>query len=317
MPGTSREQTGCLVLDIDKDGVNDIVIASRRSGAGVVWYRRGKEGWTIYPIDGGLNIEAGGACSDIDGDGDLDLVFGEDYSGSRVYWWENPYPVYRENTPWIRREIKSAGEKKHHDQIFGDFVGDGRNQLAFWVQGSKTLWLATTPRDPRQSAPWPTVPIARVGAAEGMAKADIDCDGKIDLIGGGFWFKHQDGTTFQPMLIDKKSLSSRAAAGQLVEGATPEVAFVVGDGIGRLEWFQLRGDRWVGHDLLGEDVVHGHSLELADINQDGHLDILRRDGAVDRRRQDSRPPRGADVDFLRRRPGAIYDDLTGARDRQP
>jgi hypothetical protein len=273
-PGTSTEQTGCLVLDIDKDGLNDIVITSRGPGASVVWYRRGKLGWTVHPIDRGLNIEAGGAYDDIDSDGDLDLVFGEDYSGSRLYWWENPYPLCHTETPWVRREIKSAGDKMHHDQIFGDFAGEGRNQLAFWVQRSQKLWLAATPRDPRHHATWDTVPIATVGRAEGMAKADIDGDGKIDLIGGGYWFKHAGGTAFKPMLIDEKSLCSRVAAGQIVDGALPEVIFVVGDGIGRLKWFEWRGGEWVGHDLLGEDVAHGHSLQLADIDQDGHLDVF-------------------------------------------
>src|SRR5271156_5185082 len=98
-PGKSQQQTGCLVLDIDKNGLNDIVITSRNAASRVVWYRRGKVGWTLYPIDRGLDIEAGGACADIDGDGDLDLVFGEDHSGSKVYWWENPYPVYAADRP--------------------------------------------------------------------------------------------------------------------------------------------------------------------------------------------------------------------------
>lgn len=109
-PGTSKEQTGCLVLDVDKDGLNDIVITSRNAGACMVWYRRGNLGWTIYTIDRGLNIEAGGAIADIDRDGDLDLVFGDDYTGSKLYWWENPYPQYSPNVPWVRREIKSGGQ---------------------------------------------------------------------------------------------------------------------------------------------------------------------------------------------------------------
>ncbi len=76
------------------------------------------------------------------------------------------------------------------------------------------------------------------------------------------------------MLIDEGSRLTRAAAGQLVEGGPPEVVFVAGDAIGRLKWFERRGDTWVAHDLLGEDVVHGHSLQVADIDRDGHLDIF-------------------------------------------
>jgi len=109
-PGTSAQQTACLVLDIDKDGLNDIVIGSRSAGAQLVWYRRRAQGgWAIYPIDAGLNIEAGGASADIDGDGDMDLVFGEDFSGKKVYWWENPAPRFDPPGPWARREIKGSG----------------------------------------------------------------------------------------------------------------------------------------------------------------------------------------------------------------
>jgi hypothetical protein len=53
-----------------------------------------------------------------------------------------------------------------------------------------------------------------------------------------------------------------------------EVVFVNGEGVGRLQWFEHRGDAWVGHDLLGEEVVHGHSLQVGDIDQDGNLDVF-------------------------------------------
>ncbi|MDR3632302.1 MAG: VCBS repeat-containing protein [Isosphaeraceae bacterium] len=273
-PGTSNQQTACLVLDVDKDGLNDIVIASRSLGARMVWYRRNSEGWSVYPIDEGLQIEAGGAVADIDRDGDLDLVFGEDWSGTKVYWWENPYPRFDAKTPWVRREIKNSKGEMHHDQLFGDFDGDGKEDLAFWVQRFQGLILSRVPDDPKSHGPWPSVLLADIKGGEGLAKADIDGDGQVDLVGAGYWFKHRGGLDFEPLLIDEKFRVSRTAAGQLVEGGRPEVVFVIGDGVGRLKWFEQRAQGWVGHDLLGEDVVRGHSLELADVNQDGHLDIF-------------------------------------------
>ena len=119
------------------------------------------------------------------------------------------------------------------------------------------------------------------------------------------------------MLIDERSKLTRAAAGQLVEGGPPEVVFVAGDVIGPLKWFERRGDLWVAHDLLGEDVIHGHTLELADIDGDGHLDIFCRDGQVDRRGDATRPSACQDVDLLRRWPGGIREVGDRHGDREP
>jgi len=34
---------------------------------------------------------------------------------------------------------------QHRDQVFGDFFGDGKQELVFWNQGSKKLPMATIP----------------------------------------------------------------------------------------------------------------------------------------------------------------------------
>ena len=37
-PNSGNQQTACLVLDIDKDGIQDFVIAERTQAPAVVWY---------------------------------------------------------------------------------------------------------------------------------------------------------------------------------------------------------------------------------------------------------------------------------------
>jgi FG-GAP-like repeat len=276
VPGRSTSQTATLVLDVDKDGINDFIIAASEQGPSVLWYRRNLSGWTKYIVDSSpLSIEAGGTFFDVDQDGDLDVVFGSLYS-NEVWWWENPSPNYDPTIPWTRRQIKSSGASKHHDQIVGDFDGDGKPELVFWNQGAKKLFFATVPKDPKNARDWLYQEIFswESGEFEGLAKFDIDSDGKLDIVGGGRWFKHKAGANYTVDVIDDSQKFSRVAAGQLKNGGWAEVVFVAGDGIGRLKWYEWTGKEWLGHDLLDEDVVHGHSLEIADFDRDGNLDIF-------------------------------------------
>jgi hypothetical protein len=278
-PGNSTQQTASLILDVDKDGVNDFVIAARQKAPSLVWFRRTKTGWTRYVIDKDLlPLEAGGTCADIDGDGDLDIVMADDYSGNRVYWWENPCPDFDPNVPWTRRLIKDSGGKKHHDQLFGDFDGDGKPELVFWNQGAKTLFLAKIPPDPKAPQPWQLTPIYtyQTGEHEGLAACDLDGDGKIELTGAGRYFKHEGGTKFSTHVIDASQHFTRVAAGRLLaKSEWAQVLFAPGESRGRLLWYEWDGGKqWLPHDPLGHDVVNCHSLALADTNGDGHLDIF-------------------------------------------
>jgi len=288
-PGSSAQQTASLVLDVDNDSLNDFVIGCRQGSPSLVWYRRTAQGWKRLVIDPEvLPVEAGGAYCDIDSDGDRDIVMGADFSGDRVWWWENPYPDYDPDKPWVRREIKSGGASKHHDQMFGDFDGDGRPELVFWNQGRRGLFLAEIPEDPHGTEPWPLeiiytwqplpeddLPVwQRDNEHEGLAAADIDHDDVPDIIGGGRWFRHLGGHRFEVNEIDPDQHFSRAAAGQLVEGGAPEVVFVIGDGSGRARWYEWTNGRWLGRDLLGHDLDHAHSLQIADLDRDGHQDVF-------------------------------------------
>jgi hypothetical protein len=280
-PGPSIEQTASLILDVDMDGINDFIIGSRKKGPSLLWFKKDPAGWTKYFIETEtLPIEAGGAFHDIDGDGDLDVVFGGDWRSNKVWWWENPYPQYDLDRPWVRREIKNSGDNMHHDNTFGDFDGDEDIELVFWNQYANKLFIADIPSNPKDGKLWPYNEIwSSNSRAEGLAICDVDGDGKTEIIGGGRWFKHNSETYYTAYLIDDSQKESRIAAGDLKIGGLPEVVMVPGDGVGRLKWYECTGDPtepscWEGHELLGFDVDHGHSLDVVDINGDGKLDIF-------------------------------------------
>jgi hypothetical protein len=200
--------------------------------------------------------------------------------------------------PWARHVVKDGPGTKHHDQVFADLDGDGRAELAFWCQGIRSLYVCEIPENPASAARWPCSAIYAwsddsemwqrqtrpypsfkgVDEHEGFAVADIDNDGKLDLVGGGHWFKHLGGATYQANVIDAGYTFSRSAAGQFVEGSRPEVILTVGDGWAPLmlyEWKQTRGQTggtWVPREIIRE-VDCTHSLRVVDFDSDGHLDL--------------------------------------------
>jgi hypothetical protein len=286
-PVGSAQQTGALVANLGKGRAADIVIGYRVHAPALVWTRRTATGWSRYVIDRDfLPLEAGGAAHDIDRDGDLDIVFGEDASGNKLYWWENPYPRFVQDVPWTRRAIKADGAKQHHDQIFGDFKGTGEAQLVFWNQGARTLFIADIPSDPKRAGNWPldVVYSGQAGEqvegaaryAEGLDAFDVDGDGRTDLCAGNFWFKYERGA-FTPVRVG--TIGGRIRAGRFKDGKAAQIVIAPGDGSGPLRFYEAVGDpaqpgSWGGRDLLERPMVHGHTLEVGDVDGDGHLDIF-------------------------------------------
>jgi hypothetical protein len=92
-------QVATLILDIDKDGMNDFIIASYEK---IAWFQRTANGWKRYAVENGtkgVRIEARGDFHDIDGDGDLDILEGAQSRAGERWWWENPCPDFQPERP--------------------------------------------------------------------------------------------------------------------------------------------------------------------------------------------------------------------------
>jgi sugar phosphate isomerase/epimerase len=288
VPAGSNQQTGALIADLDNNGAQDFVISFRVKAPALAWFRRTGDGWLQYVLDPEfLTLEAGGAAHDIDGDGDLDIVFGADGKNRQLWWWENPAPDFQAARPWRRHVIKGNGANQHHDQVFADLKGTGKPQLAFWNQRAKTLFLADIPADPKNTASWAYDAIFSGKAGEGVQKAalyaegidaaDVDGDGKNDLLAGNYWFRHEGGNRFKPIQVGKTG--GRIRAGRFRPGKPSQIVIAPGDGSGPLMLYECKGNPedeqcWQGRDLLGQEMVHGHTLDIGDVNGDGRLDIF-------------------------------------------
>jgi hypothetical protein len=286
VPTTSRQQTAAVVADLDKDGVNDFVLAFREKGPALAWYRRSQTGWDRYVIEKDyLTIEAGGAVYDIDGDGYPDLVFGGDWQSNKVWWWRNPGKDWRPDVSWERHTIKNSGATQHHDQCIADFQGTGKPQLAYWNQGAKTLFVADIPANPRELDEWPAERVFAGSAgespgkyAEGMSAFDVDGDGRPELLAGNHLFKYVAKGKWSATKIG--DVGGLIFAGRFIKNAKcPQIVIAPGDGSGPVMWYECKGSpmeskSWIGHDLVGRTMIHPHSLQVADIDGDGNLDVF-------------------------------------------
>lgn len=181
----------CLPVQIDGEHGVDLVIGSKGPSADVGWLRCPKDprdmaAWTWHPL-----AQAGWVMSlvarDMDGDGDEDVLVSDRKGDHRgVYWLERPEPKDAAGT-WRRHEVQGI----HGEVMFLDVGGQasglpgeatGRFHEIVVPTYDKRLWLA---RSQDRAGKWSVTPLpypASVGKGKSAAFADINRDGRSDIV---------------------------------------------------------------------------------------------------------------------------------------
>jgi hypothetical protein len=277
-----------FVADVDGDGAVDVLSSNGVSDT-IAWYRNGGGTpvvWTPFNIstsaDGAQYVHA----ADVDSDGRVD-VLSASFDDNRIAWYRNGggSPV-----AWTAYNISTTADGAHSVYV-EDVDGDGRlDVLSSSVRDDRVVWYQNGGGVP---VVWsPHVVAANAGGPTSVFAADVDSDGRMDVLSAGanvgtiVWYKNAGGS---PMSWLPFTISSTAAGAYSVRAAD-----VNGDGRldvlsaskdnDRIAWYRNGGGdpvSWTAV-ITSETADAALSVHVADVDGDGALDVLSASGFDDK-----------------------------------
>jgi len=282
---------GINIGDLDRDGNVDIV-------AGPFWYR-GPSFTTKVAFR-----EPRATPFDIGGDSDCYLIFVYDFNqdgwpdvlsfrtngGAEVVWYENPKGA---SSTWTSHVVFSNSNDE--SPAFTDIDGDGKPELVTISNGAGG-WAKPNWTNPQ--ATWTFVPVtAKAGwgaYTHGLGVADVDGDGRSDLLLSEGWWAQPPAATSTPWASHPATFWAQDDPSESYGGAQMFTDDVDGDGDRDvvtslqahgwgLAWFENQAGKFVKHVIVNtraEESQYGvafaqpHAVELADVDGDGLKDIV-------------------------------------------
>ena len=170
-PDSQKWKTGLVFADVDLDGDMDIAAGSCiYTNPGVAGGIKGA--WERTELGKYLDLFF---AVDIDGDPHIDLVGA---SVDRLVWVET---AAGGADTWSRFEVATVPDARTQGYTVADVEPGGRPELVF-TRG-KALFYAVIPESSPAEKQWKIVEVSGLSEEEGIAAADLDGDGDIDLAG--------------------------------------------------------------------------------------------------------------------------------------
>jgi FG-GAP-like repeat len=268
---------GVAVADVNKDGKIDIL-------AGAYWFEA--PNWNMHEIDKPLHVDPATGYSnsflnfaiDVNQDGWVDMIrIG--LPGEEAVWYENPG---NKSGHWIMHPVLS--HCGNESPAFVDINGDGRPDLVCNDPEARQMIWMELPSLPGDTL-WKrhiisTGDLGTNRYTHGLGYADMNGDGRSDIIiTRGWWERPADPTmpdwTFHPASLGEDC--SQMYVLDVNGDGNPDLVTSSAHNYG-IWWHERNStnpyDSIWNHHTIFKEFSQSHAMAMADINRDGHPDII-------------------------------------------
>jgi hypothetical protein len=274
LPGSNYGQTS--IVDLDRDGDLDFITGGAGTERTVYWFEyQQPDKWVRHVLGTRHPSDVGGTAIDVDRDGWVDHVAGG-------VWYRN---TGSPRTQSFERHVFDPELAAVHDLVAADLDSDGRLDIVTMSDKNNLRWYRIAEKP---SEHWQRTDIGP-GVHAGVAVADVDGDGDLDVARSNLWFENADGKGTKwasheiPFGNPKQPypLATRCRVCDVDRDGDADLVMTENEiEAGRIAWLENldgKGLDWKVHDLPAVDKDRRgayHSLAVEDFDHDGDLDVF-------------------------------------------